>query len=87
MEKITLNISNNNIQLNIPRDNIKLNISDTKIVYIGGEYYTGLYEIIPSTVIQTLNTTGKTLERNIIIEPIPKSYGLITYNGFGITVS
>ena len=51
------------------------------------EYYEGEYRVTPTTEAQTLKTANKLLVENIVINPIPKNYGLITYNGFGITVS
>lgn len=49
--------------------------------------YHGAYEVTPSTSVQTLQTTNRVLTDNIIINPIPNNYGLITYNGSFITVS
>lgn len=49
--------------------------------------YTGTYTVTPTTSTQTLVTAGKTLASNIVIEPIPETYGLITWNGSVLTVS
>ena len=49
--------------------------------------YTGDYNVTPSNTTQVLHTKGKGMEEDIIISPIPKNYGLITYNGFELTVS
>lgn len=49
--------------------------------------YDGPTEITPSTETQTLNTTLKTLTGNIVVNPIPQNYGLITWNGATLTVS
>ena len=54
---------------------------------IGVDPYQGEYRITPSTQTQTLNTSGKYLQNNVVVEPIPSNYGLITYNGSIITVS
>lgn len=51
------------------------------------EYYEGEYNVTPTTEAQTLKTANKLMIENVVINPIPKNYGLITYNGFGITVS
>lgn len=53
----------------------------------GAEWYEGEYNITPKTTAQMLETADKLMKGNIVINPIPKNYGLITYNGFGITVS
>lgn len=51
------------------------------------ESYTGSVDITPTNTVQVLATQGKVLDTNLIIEPIPNNYGLITYNGSYITVS
>lgn len=50
-------------------------------------YYEGIYEITPTTEAQTLNTANLSMADNVVINPIPQNYGLITYNGGFITVS
>lgn len=54
-----------------------------------GEYedYTGSYQVTPSQQTQTLQTSGKVLIQNIVVNPIPSNYGLITWNGATLTVS
>ena len=49
--------------------------------------YHGQTEVIPSQETQVLHTANRALTENIIIDPIPSNYGLITYNGSVITVS
>ena len=49
--------------------------------------YEGAVEITPSEEEQILNTANKTVLQNIVINPIPSSYGRITWNGSVITVS
>lgn len=49
--------------------------------------YTGEYTITPTTETQTLATANKTLTRDIVINPIPSNYGLITWNGSTLMVS
>jgi len=49
--------------------------------------YTGEYVVTPSDEQQTLETAGKILKQNVVIEPIPQNYGLITWSGLGIRVS
>lgn len=50
-------------------------------------YYTGDYEVTPTSETQTLNTANLSMAQNIVVNPIPQNYGLITYNGGYITVS
>lgn len=49
--------------------------------------YEGAYNVIPSNQRQVLPSAHHSLLSDIIIEPIPSNYGLITYNGSTITVS
>lgn len=51
------------------------------------EKYTGSYTVIPSRSKQILKTKNKISVDNITIEPIPKNYGLIEWNGSFIKVS
>jgi len=50
-------------------------------------YYTGATEVTPTQETQVLSTAEKAVSNNIIINPIPKNYGLITWNGSTLTVS
>lgn len=49
--------------------------------------YSGSYEITPSLETQTLQTAGKLMTGDVVVNPIPNNYGLITWNGSTITVS
>ena len=50
-------------------------------------HYRGPDDVTPTTTAQTLATKGTVLDADIIIEPIPSNYGLITWNGSALTVS
>lgn len=52
-----------------------------------GQEYTGIYEATPSNQAQILPTANRILTDNVVVNPIPNNYGLITYNGSVITVS
>lgn len=61
---------------------------------IGAEYvmtsvedYEGNYRVTPQVTTQVLETKDLKMTDNLVVEPIPKNYGLITYNGTNITVS
>lgn len=54
---------------------------------VAGGDYEGQYIVTPNENTQTLVTSGKTLDQNITVKPIPNNYGLITYDGTKITVS
>lgn len=51
------------------------------------DYYEGEYTITPTAAAQTIPVIGKTMRRNLIVDPIPSNYGLITWNGSALTVS
>ncbi len=53
----------------------------------GGMPYAGPYEVTPTRETQVLPTAARTLARDVVVNPIPHNYGLITYNGSTITVS
>lgn len=49
--------------------------------------YTEAYEWTPTDDIQTISIEGKTASADIIINPIPSNYGMISWNGSTLTVS
>ena len=48
-------------------------------------HYSGPYEFTPGPETQTAHVARKMATEDIIIQPIPKNYGLVTYNGRIIT--
>lgn len=61
--------------------------ADTASVEWAGATYDGAYEVTPSGQTQTIPTYGRILTDNIVVNPIPSNYGLITWNGSTLTVS
>ena len=55
--------------------------------YVEREPFEGDYEVTPSAETQTLRTKGKRMTGDVVINPIPSNYGLITWNGAFLTVS
>lgn len=49
--------------------------------------YRGSYEFTPTGERQIVKIEGKMAEENIVIDPIPNNYGLITWDGVTLTVS
>ena len=49
--------------------------------------YDGPYDFTPGLEAQTVHTAGNYMKQDIVIEPIPNNYGLITWNGSTLTVS
>ena len=73
------------LSLNIPMDGEVGTV--TKVVEHDLPTYTGETVVTPSTSEQVLATAQKVVTRNIVINPIPSNYGLITWNGSTLTVS
>lgn len=59
----------------------------TAVKHYTAEPYAGETTVTPSAETQTLRTGGTVLLEDIIINPIPSNYGLITWNGATLTVS
>ena len=62
---------------------------ETGFVVVSGlsPHYSGEYEITPTAEQQTIAINGMVADADIIIDPIPSNYGLITWNGTTLTVS
>ena len=73
------------VRLHIPID------GQAGIVTVVHEYdqdvYTGDTEVTPTQATQTLETANKIVLENIVVNPIPSNYGLITWDGVTLTVS
>lgn len=50
-------------------------------------HYHGETEFVPTNAYQTIPTAGLLVDADIVIDPIPSNYGLITWNGSVLTVS
>ena len=73
------------LSLNIPLDGTPDKV--LKVAEYDLPVYDGVTEITPSQDTQILQTSNKVLTRNIVVNPIPSNYGLITWNGNTLTVS
>lgn len=57
-------------------------------VYVSiADYYEGPYAVTPDRTTQTLPIDNKTALHDIVVNPIPSCYGLITWDGSTLTVS
>ena len=85
------------VKLSIPADNIELTV-DNSTFSMGVEspivmqaievpVYEGSYELTPTAEAQTIPVHGYRFEQDLIIDPIPSNYGLITWNGSELIVS
>lgn len=61
--------------------------AESSIVIDRSIIYEGAYEWTPSDSAQTIEIADKKALDNIVINPIPNNYGLITWNGSTLTVS
>lgn len=59
----------------------------TKVIGSSADPYTGETEFTPTEETQVVPTENFFMTSNIIINPIPSNYGLITWNGAVLTVS
>lgn len=73
------------MSLNIPVDGEAGTV--IKVTEYDLPVYSGQTEVTPSEETQTLQTANKTVLHNIVVNPIPSNYGLITWNGSTLTVS
>lgn len=81
------------VTVEVIEEQVTLDVSEpTSIRYDEADYvplstipiYDGPYELVPTETIQTIATTGKSMAQNIVINPIPSNYGLITDHGGGL---
>ena len=67
---------------------LAVDVAEDVELSIGGvRSYSGSIDVEPASYAQVLPTAGRVVTENIVIEPIPSNYGLITWNGSVITVS
>lgn len=58
-----------------------------KYNFVNADTYEGAVEVTPSDEQQTLQTAGLIVPNNIVVNPIPSNYGLITWDGSTLTIS
>lgn len=56
------------------------------ITYDVNSPYTGEYEFTPTEETQTVAISGKKAVANIVINPIPRNYGKVTWTGTVLTI-
>lgn len=66
---------------------IPMELDQVRVVYYDRPAYTGDYTVTPSTERQILQTNGKRMTDDLVIEPIPNNYGLVTWDGVRITIT
>lgn len=63
-------------------------ISTPSVTLTGGQLslatipiYNGSLSVVPSNETQILQTSGKKIAGNIVVDPIPNNYGKVSWNG------
>jgi hypothetical protein len=59
---------------------------DTAITAPLMEHYLGPYTVTPGSAPVTLDTIGKVMDQNIIVNPVPGNYGQIIWDGSVLNV-
>lgn len=80
-------VSNTTVTLNTSGTWLEDDIMLTDVSGGGGDPYTGDYEVTPTQQTQRLATQGKSMTADVVINPIPSNYGLITWDGTKLTIS
>lgn len=83
---------NFDIYSGVPATDLEATVDEVNFTVASGEpifpdSYKGRSTITPTEEVQTLPTKGLMMTSDVIVNPIPKNYGLITYNGSTITIS
>lgn len=73
------------ISVSVETEETLATVSEVK--YPVQEEYTGETVVTPTQETQTLRTAQLLMPVDIVINPIPQNYGLITWNGSTLTVS
>lgn len=84
--ELTLDVSQTDFELSIDDNEIELTNEYTINVSLYPDY-AGTVEVTPSTEQVVLATAGTVVRQDIVVNPVPSNYGLITYNGAYLTVS
>lgn len=83
---IKLKVETNEVKLKIAgSDSVKVTAHEGIPIYPSP--YSGTIDITPTEEAQTIPTSGYMMQTDIVVEPIPSNYGLITWDGTTLTVS
>lgn len=69
------------------KQSFSADFGSVQVRYIEHEEYDGATVVTPSNALQTLYTANLVVGSDIVINPIPSNYGLISWSGSGILVS
>ena len=85
---MTVTFQPQNVSINVSTSTMGISLGNTIVKeYAERDPYTGAYTVTPSSETQTLLTKNLRMTNDLVINPIPNNYGLITWSGAIITVS
>ena len=64
-----------------------LDAAYSPVIHTDTQPYTGPYAVTPTTEEQIIPVKGKHMMHDMVVNPIPSNYGLVTWNGAILTVS
>lgn len=84
---MTVAVNGEQIPMSVTDNMVNISFSVGMGISVNYPLYDGEYEFTPTPSTQTVQISGKAASQNIIINPIPSNYGLVTWNGAVLTVS
>ena len=85
---VDLTVSDNAVEMGVTTDALSFGVESPIVVQaVTIPVYEGAYELTPTAEAQTIPVHGFRFEEDLIIDPIPSNYGLITWDGVTLTVS
>ena len=69
-------------------ESVPLKMEQVRTIYADERTaYDGPYTVTPGMEAQSLQTNGKRMTANVVVNAIPQNYGLVTWNGAWLTIS
>lgn len=87
MIPMTVEVLGEELPMTVTDNSVEFSFSVGIGISVNYPLYDGEYEFTPTQSTQTVQISGKAASQDIIINPIPSNYGLITWNGSVLTVS
>ena len=87
--QLSMRVADNTCRLDMTVDNSSTQYDMSVITQIVTQIhpsYSGGYEFTPNDDTQIIATAGQILEQDIVINPVPNTYGHVAWNGRFISV-
>ena len=85
---VELTVSDNVVEMGVTTDALSFGVESPIVVQaVTIPVYEGAYELTPTAEQQTIPVHGYRFEQDLVIDPIPSNYGLISWDGSTLTVS